>query len=57
VVFTAGNIKQLAVGKSDKETWLKYTFQPFARQFFDVISFVQLIEAKDFHAFFFLKPL
>jgi len=55
VVFTAGNIRQLAFGKSDKETWVNYTIQPFARQFFDVISFVQLLEAKDFHVFFFLK--
>jgi hypothetical protein len=57
VVFNAGNIKQMAVGKSDKGTWLNYTTQPFARKFFDVISSVQLLEAKHFHVCFFLKPL
>jgi len=53
MVFSAGNIKQLAVGKSDKETWLNYTIQPFARQFFDVISSVRLLEVKYFHFFSF----
>jgi len=33
----------VAGGKSEKGTKLKYTIQPFVRQFFDVISYVQII--------------
>jgi len=38
-------------GKSDKETWLNYTIQPYARQFSDDISLVQLLAANDKHVF------
>jgi hypothetical protein len=37
--------------KSEKETKLKYKFQPFARQFFDAISLIQLPAANDIHVF------
>jgi hypothetical protein len=37
----------IAAAKSRKEAWLNYTIQPFARQFFDAISSVQLLAAKD----------
>jgi hypothetical protein len=41
--------------KSEKEKGLNYTVQPFARQFFDNISSVQLLAAKDSHVYFSLK--
>jgi hypothetical protein len=37
----------MAGGKLEKETWLNYTLQPFARQYFDDISSVQLRAAND----------
>jgi hypothetical protein len=46
VVFTA-RTKQMSGRKSDKESWMNYTIQPFARKFFDDISSLQLLAAKD----------
>jgi hypothetical protein len=43
--------------KSEKDTWLNYSIQPFAGQFFGSISPVQLLAANDWHVFIFLKPL
>jgi hypothetical protein len=42
VVFTEEN-RKMAVPKSEKETWLIYTIQPFARLLFDTVSFVQIL--------------
>ena len=42
--------------KSEKETRLNYTIHPFAREFFDVMSSVQLFAAKDWHVSFSIKP-
>ena len=41
--------------KSNKETSLNYTIQPFSKQFSDDISSVQLLLAKDKHTFLSLK--
>jgi hypothetical protein len=46
IVFTARN-KKMTGRKSDKESWMNYPIQPFARKFFDVISSLQLLAAKD----------
>jgi len=43
--------------KAEKETFLYYTIQPFARQFFVSISSVQLIAKKNGTSFFSIKPL
>jgi hypothetical protein len=43
--------------KSEKEKGLNYTVQPFARQFFDTISSVQLLAANDSHVYFSAKYL
>jgi hypothetical protein len=37
VRFTSGNRKAMAAAKSEKETTLNYTIQPFVRQYFDEI--------------------
>jgi len=47
----------MARSKSQKETWLNRTIQPFARQFSDAISSMQLLAANDLHVFLSLKPL
>jgi len=41
----------MAEANSEKETWLNYNIQPFARHFFGSISSVQLLAAKDRHVF------
>jgi hypothetical protein len=46
----------MADAKSDKETWLNDTIQPFYRLLFDAISAVQLLAANE-SAFFSLKPV
>ena len=43
MVCTAGNRKEIAEAKSEKEERLKYIIQPFAREFFDIRSSVQLL--------------
>ena len=43
--------------KSEKESRLNYTIHPFARDFFDVKSSVQLFAANDSHVFFSIKSL
>jgi hypothetical protein len=57
VFCTAGNRKEMAVAKSEKEARLNYTIQPFVRDFFDAISSVQLLAANDSHVFFSINPL
>jgi len=58
VVFcTAENRKKMAGAKSEKEARLNYTVQPFAREYFDVMSSVQLFAANDSHVSFYIKPL
>jgi hypothetical protein len=37
----------MAGANSQKEARLKYTIQPFSREFFDAISSMQLLVAKD----------
>jgi hypothetical protein len=44
-------------GKFEIETWMNYIIQPFSSQKFDVISFAQLLETKESHVCFSLKPL
>jgi hypothetical protein len=55
-IFTSRN-GEIPVGKSEKETWLNRTIQPFARECFGAISPVQLLAAKDSQLFFCLKLL
>jgi hypothetical protein len=43
----------MAASKPEKETWLNNANQPFTRHFFDAISSVQLLAAKDSHFFSF----
>jgi hypothetical protein len=45
----------MAVAKSEEETRLNFPIQPFARQFFGVLTSVQLLAAKDSNVFFSLK--
>jgi hypothetical protein len=47
----------MADGKSEKETWLNYIVQLFARQFYVSISSVQVLAAKESHAYLALKNL
>jgi len=47
----------MAEAKSEKETWLNYTIQPFAKHSFGHISSVQQLAKRDWHVFFCLKPL
>ena len=56
MVCTAGSRKNVGGGKSEEKTWLNYTMQSCARQFFDAISSVQLLFCSNSHVFFCLKP-
>ena len=51
MVTTAVNRKKMACAKSEKATWLKYTVQPFVREFFGFIYSVQLFGANDSQVF------
>jgi hypothetical protein len=57
VAFTTGYRKDMAAVKSEKEARLNYTNQPFARQLFVTILYVQLLAANDWHVFFSMKSL
>jgi hypothetical protein len=57
VVNTAGNRIKKAGAKSEKLTWLNCTIHPFAKQFFDTISSLQLIADKEPNVFFSVKHL
>jgi hypothetical protein len=41
----------MAEAKSEKETWLNYNIQSFAKHFFGHISPVQQIATRDWHVF------
>jgi hypothetical protein len=47
----------LAGAKKVKGATLNYTMQPFAREFFDGTSAVQLHAANNYMVYFFPKPL
>ena len=55
MVYAARNRKEMAEAKSEKESRLNYTIHPFVREFFDVMSSVQLFAANDSHVFFLYK--
>jgi hypothetical protein len=50
-------IEKMAGTKSEENTWLYYTIQPFDRQFFDAITSLQVVASSDWHVFFFLKHM
>jgi len=47
----------MARAKSEDKMWLNYIVQPFARQFFYIISSVHVVASKEWHFFFSLKHL
>jgi len=47
VLITRRNWIKKAGAKSEKETWLKCTIPPFAREFFNAISSLQLLAGND----------
>jgi len=51
MVITRGKRMKKVGAKSEKETWLYCTLQPFARRCFDAI-FLQLLIANESKAFF-----
>jgi len=57
VVFNAVNRKWKSRATSEKQSRPKYKIQPFARWFFDGISSVQLLAAKDSNVFISPKHL
>ena len=55
MVITRGNRIKKAGAKSEKKTWLNCTIQPFAREFFDGISPLQMLASNDSKTFLFCK--
>jgi len=55
VLVTRGNRIKKAGAKSGKETWLNCTLPPFAGEFFEAISSLQLLEENDSNYVVFCK--
>jgi hypothetical protein len=57
VVITGGNRIEKAGAESEKVIWLNCIIQPFARQYFDATSSLQMLAANDSKVYFFVRHL